>query len=154
MHFLFAKSGQFFAIANLVSQFSVQPSGRSIEKENTYAVIIKRIILDLKINFFYIRGLRFFWLPEIILNQFIIFAKEAWPVSFLAWPCKFQKSTEFFQKEIHLRTSINVNRIFLDSIFEPIYFLKLRPIFDRLSLLIGIFQRFFLGGMLILGQKP
>ena len=36
MHFLFAKSGQFFAIANLVSQFSVQPSGRSIEKENTY----------------------------------------------------------------------------------------------------------------------
>ena len=106
MHFLFAKSGQFFAIANLVSQFSVQPSGRSIEKENTYAVIIKRIILDLKINFFYIRGLRFFWLPEIILNQFIIFSKEAWPVFFLAWPCKFQKSTEFFQKEIHLRTSI------------------------------------------------
>ena len=43
MHFLFAKSGQFFAIANLVSQFSVQPSGRSIEKENTHA--IKRIIL-------------------------------------------------------------------------------------------------------------
>jgi hypothetical protein len=33
MHFLFAKSGQFFAIANLVSQFSVQPSGRSIEKK-------------------------------------------------------------------------------------------------------------------------
>ena len=34
------------------------------------------------------------------------------------------------------------------------YFLKLRPIFDRLSLLVGNFERFFLGGMLILGQKP
>ena len=34
---------------------------------------------------------------------------------------------------------------FLNWIFEPLYFLKLRPILDSLS--------FFLGGILILGQK-
>ena len=43
---------------------------------------------------------------------------------------------------------------FFNSIFEPLYFLKLRPIFDRLSLLVGTFYKKFLGGMLILGQKP
>ena len=31
---------------------------------------------------------------------------------------------------------------FLNLIFEPLYSLKLRPIFDRLSLLIGIFKIF------------
>ena len=38
--------------------------------------------------------------------------------------------------------------------FEPLYFLKLFPIFDKLTLLVGIFERIFLGGMLILDQKP
>ena len=42
---------------------------------------------------------------------------------------------------------------FLNLIFEPLYFLKLRPIFDELIFLVGFFFFKFLGGMLILGQK-
>ena len=40
----------------------------------------------------------------------------------------------------------------INSIFEPFYFLKVRPIFDRLSSLVG-FKKKILGGMLILGKK-
>ena len=42
---------------------------------------------------------------------------------------------------------------FLNSIFEPLYFLKLHPIFDKVTILIGFFSNFFIGGTLILGQK-
>ena len=41
-----------------------------------------------------------------------------------------------------------VKTFFLDSIFEPLYFLKLCTIFHKLTFLVGIFWR-----MLILGQK-
>merc|ERR1712051_874940 len=70
-----------------------------------------------------------------------------------------QKLIKFFQKKI-LSKNINLGdhylskTFFLNSIFEPLYFLKLCPIFDRLSLFIGIFKRFFLDVMLIFGQKP
>ena len=59
-----------------------------------------------------------------------------------------------YSKNINLGDHYLLKLFFLNSIFEPLYFLKLRPIFDRLSLLVGIFKRFFLGGMLILCQKP
>ena len=54
-----------------------------------------------------------------------------------------QKVVEFFQKK-NLSKNINLGDhyllfFFLISIFEPLYFLKLRPIFDGLSLLVGIF---------------
>ena len=40
-----------------------------------------------------------------------------------------------------------VKTFFLGSIFEPFYFLKLCPIFDELTFLIGIFFKNFLRGM-------
>ena len=45
-----------------------------------------------------------------------------------------KKSTEFFQKKI--------------SIFEPLYFLKLCPIFDELTFPVGIFKFFSLAKIL------
>ena len=42
-------------------------------------------------------------------------------------------------KKINLGDHYLLKTFFLNSIFEPLYFLKLRPIFDKLSLLIGIF---------------
>ena len=53
----------------------------------------------------------------------------------------------FFEKDFHLRISIyetnfKKKHFFLDSIFEPLYFLKLCPIFDELTFLVGFF---FLG---------
>ena len=50
-----------------------------------------------------------------------------------------QKWTEFFQKKKHLRISIEETifckktHFFLTQIFEPLYFLKSCPIFDKLA---------------------
>ena len=52
--------------------------------------------------------------------------------------CIFSKKK--ITKEYQFRRPLFIkNFFFLNSIFEPLYFLKLRPIFDRLSLLVGIF---------------
>ena len=58
-----------------------------------------------------------------------------------------QKSTEFLQKkfssqQVNLGDHYLVNTFFLNSIFEPIYFLKLRQNFDKLTFLVGFFKNF------------
>ena len=40
---------------------------------------------------------------------------------------------------------------FQNLIFEPLYFLKLSPIFDKTDIPGRIFSSFFIGGMLIFG---
>ena len=57
-----------------------------------------------------------------------------------------------FIQEYQFRRPLFIKNFFF-SIFEPLYFLKLRPIFDGLTFLAGSLFHFFLGGMLILGQK-
>ena len=64
----------------------------------------------------------------------------------------------FFKKKksskyINLGDPFLLKTFFLDSIFEPLYFVKLHSIFDELTFLVGLFMNFFLGSMLILGQK-
>jgi hypothetical protein len=59
----------------------------------------------------------------------------------------------FSKKKILLRPLSIKNLFFLNSIFEPLYFLNLHPIFDELTFLVGIFSNFFLGVTLILVQK-
>ena len=54
------------------------------------------------------------------------------------------KINQFFSKKklsnnINLGDQYSLKTFFSNSIFEPLYFLKLRPILDRLSLLVGIF---------------
>ena len=44
-----------------------------------------------------------------------------------------------FKKQSGYKFESRKKCFFLNSIFEPLYFLKLHPIFDRLSLLVGIF---------------
>ena len=63
-------------------------------------------------------------------------------------------SKKNLSKNINLGDHYLVKTFFLNSIFVPLFFLKLRPIFDKLTLLVGVFKKHFLGGMLILGQKP
>ena len=55
---------------------------------------------------------------------------------------KYQFRRSFFSKIV-----------FLNSIFEPLYFLKSCPSFKELTFPVGIFLTFFLRSMLILGQK-
>ena len=70
-----------------------------------------------------------------------------------------QKSTEFFQKKI---SSKNINlgdhfllkTFFIDSIFEPLYFLKLGPIFVGPTLCQSTKYSNFIWLLLIFEQKP
>ena len=59
----------------------------------------------------------------------------------------------FSSKNINLGDHFLLKTFFLDSIFEPLYFLELCPIFDELTFLVGIFKSFFVVPMLIFGQK-
>ena len=59
----------------------------------------------------------------------------------------------FSSKNINLGDHFIVKTFFLDSIFDPLCFLKLCPIFDELTFLIGILKKNSLRRMLILGQK-
>ena len=61
------------------------------------------------------------------------------------------KSIKFFEKYVYLNISIKetifqsyflVKSFFINSIFEPLYFLKLRRIFDELTFLLGFFWIF------------
>ena len=57
------------------------------------------------------------------------------------WISKINRtfSKKILSKNINLGDHYLLIFFFLNSIFEPLYFLKLCPIFDRLSLLVGIF---------------
>ena len=75
-----------------------------------------------------------------------IFLKQSYDELWFIIQSQFSMSkiNQFFSKKIWFK-NINlgehflVKTFFLDLIFEPLYFLKLRPIFDKLSLLVGIF---------------
>ena len=65
------------------------------------------------------------------------------PKSYFQSQFWMSKNNRIFSKK-NLPKNINLgdlylSKTFFNSIFEPIYFLKLRPIFDKLSLLEGIF---------------
>ena len=67
------------------------------------------------------------------------------PKSYFQSQFWMSKINRIFSKKI-LSQNINLGDhyllktfIFQNSTFEPLYFLRLRPIFDRLSLLVGIF---------------
>ena len=67
------------------------------------------------------------------------------PKSYFQCQFRMSKISPIFSKTF-LSKNINLGHhyllktlFFLNSIFEPLYFLKLRPIFDKLSLLVGIF---------------
>ena len=65
------------------------------------------------------------------------------------------KVKQFFSdKKRSLSISKAVQKIFvLIPIFGHFDFLKLFPIFDKLTFFVGIFLNVFIGGMLIFGQK-
>ena len=57
------------------------------------------------------------------------------------WMLKINRifSKKKISKNINLGDHYLLKTFFLNSIFEPLYFLKLRTIFDKLSLHVGIF---------------
>jgi hypothetical protein len=83
-----------------------------------------------------------FWLRINILDELQFVKKyqnRTFKVNF-----RCQKSIEFFQKKISKNINLGDRFLvktyfFLNSIFESLYFLKLRPIFEELTFLIGFF---------------
>ena len=98
------------------------------------------------------------WVADPLERWWVLKNKDFWPrkkeKNFFKNPlmnCTFkvnfqsQKGTDFFQKKNIFKTAILdlgdhflVKTFFLDSILELLYFLKLYPIFDELTFLIGI----------------